>query len=162
MLQSMGLRRVEHNWTTSVTVNSYRSGGAVKVMCVMLSQSCPTLWDPRDCSPPGSSVHGISKARMLEWVSISFSRGSSQPRNRSWVFCIGRQILYRMSHQDHSVLYFNNVVPADGSKAPGKASAFSIYLFNLAAHRPSLAVELRPLTAVAPLISEHRLQGGLQ
>ena len=43
-------------------------------------QSCPTLCDPMDCSPPGSSVHGISLARILEWVAISYSRGSSQTR----------------------------------------------------------------------------------
>ena len=41
-------------------------------------QSCPTLWDPMDCSPPGSFVHGILHARILEWVAISFSRGSSR------------------------------------------------------------------------------------
>ena len=49
------------------------------------------------CSLPGSSVHGISQARILEWVSISYSRGFSQPRNRthiSCISCIGRQILY--------------------------------------------------------------------
>ena len=40
-------------------------------------QSHPTLCDPMDCSPPSSSVHGISQARILEWVAISFSRGSS-------------------------------------------------------------------------------------
>ena len=40
-------------------------------------QSCPTLWDPMDCSLPGSPVHGILQARVLEWVAISFSRGSS-------------------------------------------------------------------------------------
>ena len=40
-------------------------------------QSCLTLCDPMDCSPPESSVHGISQARILEWVAISFSRGSS-------------------------------------------------------------------------------------
>ena len=39
-------------------------------------QSCPTRWDPMDCSPPGSSVHGIIQARILEWVSMAFSRGS--------------------------------------------------------------------------------------
>ena len=42
-----------------------------------VSQSGPTLWDPLDCSPPGSSLHGIFQARVLEWVAISFSRGSS-------------------------------------------------------------------------------------
>ena len=44
-----------------------------------VAQSCLTLWDPIDCSPPGSSVHGISQAKMLEWVNIPFSRGSSGP-----------------------------------------------------------------------------------
>ena len=48
-------------------------------------QSCPTLCDPMDCSLSGSSVHGIFQARVLEWVAISFSRGSSRPRNRTWV-----------------------------------------------------------------------------
>ena len=41
-----------------------------------VAQSCLTLWDPMDCSPPGSSIHGVSQARILEWVAISFSRGS--------------------------------------------------------------------------------------
>ena len=50
-----------------------------------VAQSCPTLCDPMDCSLSGSSVHGIFQARVLEWVAISFSRGSSQPRDRTWV-----------------------------------------------------------------------------
>ena len=48
-------------------------------------QSCLTLCDPMDCSPPGSSVHGILQARTLEWVAIPFSRGSSQPRDRTQI-----------------------------------------------------------------------------
>ena len=50
-----------------------------------VAQSCPTLCDPMDCSLPGSSIHGIFQARILEWVAISFSRGSSQPRDWSRV-----------------------------------------------------------------------------
>ena len=50
-----------------------------------IAQSCPTLFNPMDSSLPGSSVHGIFQARVLEWVAISFSRGSSQPRDRTWV-----------------------------------------------------------------------------
>ena len=46
-----------------------------------VAQSCLTLCDPVDCSPPGSSIHGILQARILEWVAISFSRGSSQLRD---------------------------------------------------------------------------------
>ena len=52
---------------------------------------------PSDCSPPGSSIYGILQARILEWVAISFSKGSSQPRDRthiSFVSCIGRRVLY--------------------------------------------------------------------
>ena len=48
-----------------------------------VAQSCPTLFDPMYCSLPGSSVHGILQARIPEWIAISFSRGSSQPRDRT-------------------------------------------------------------------------------
>ena len=51
----------------------------------LVAKLCPTLCNSMDCSPPGSSVHGISQARILEWVASSFSRGSSQPRNRTHV-----------------------------------------------------------------------------
>ena len=50
-----------------------------------VTQSCLTLCDPMDCSQPGSSVHGIFQARVLQWVAISFFRGSSQPRNQTQV-----------------------------------------------------------------------------
>ena len=61
------------------------------------AQSCPTLCNPVDFSLPGSSVHGIFQARVLAWVAISYSRGSSRPRDQtciSCVSCIGRRILY--------------------------------------------------------------------
>ena len=51
---------------------------------MLIAQSCQTLCDPMDCSPPGSSICGILQARILEWVAISFSRGSSRPRDRTW------------------------------------------------------------------------------
>ena len=53
-----------------------------------VAQSCPTLCDPMDCSLPGSSVHGIFQARVLEWIAISFSRGSARPRDRTQVSCM--------------------------------------------------------------------------
>ena len=67
-----------------------------------ITQSCPTLCDPMDCSLPGSSVHGIFQAIVLEWIVISLSRGSSQPRDQTgspilYPYC--RQTLYRLSHQ---------------------------------------------------------------
>ena len=55
-----------------------------------VTQSCPTLCDPMDCSLPGSSIHGIFQARILEWVAISFSRGSSWSRNWTHFSCISR------------------------------------------------------------------------
>ena len=54
-------------------------------------------YDPMDCSLPGSSIHGILQARILEWVAISFSRESSQPKNRTLGLLHCRQILYRLS-----------------------------------------------------------------
>ena len=58
------------------------------VYCAKSLQSCPTLCDPMDCSPPGSSVHGIFQARILKWVSIPFTKGSSQPRDQTDVSSI--------------------------------------------------------------------------
>ena len=55
---------------------------------MLVTQLCPTLGDLMDCSLPGSSVHAILQARILEWVAIPFSRGSSWPRDRTWVSCI--------------------------------------------------------------------------
>ena len=55
------------------------------VRACLLIQSCLTLCNPMDCSLPGSSVHRILQAKILEWVAISFSRASSQPRDWTWV-----------------------------------------------------------------------------
>ena len=78
------------------------SGLFLQIFCAFLHakalQSCPTLCDPVDYSPPSSSVHGILQARILQWVAMPSSRGSSQSRDRtcfSSVSCIGRQVLYR-------------------------------------------------------------------
>jgi len=62
--------------------------------CSSGTKSCITVCNPVDCSPPGSSVHGISQTRILQWVAIPFSRGSPWPRDRTHVSCIGRWILY--------------------------------------------------------------------
>ena len=58
--------------------------------------------NPMDCSPLGSSVYGISQARILEWVAISFSRGSSRPRDRTHVSCVAGRFL-TVSHQGRSL-----------------------------------------------------------
>ena len=73
---------------------------------VKFTQLCPTLCDPMYYSPPGSSVHGILQARILEWVAISFSRGSSQPRNQTQVSHIaGRRFNLWATREAHQVLW---------------------------------------------------------
>ena len=75
-------------------------------VCAMSLQSCPAVCDPVDCSPPGSSVHGVLQARVLEWVFTSSSRGSSRPRDGtrvSHVSCIGRRILIHCATREVQV-----------------------------------------------------------
>ena len=76
----------------------------IACVCVLIAQSCSTLCDPMDCSPPGSSVHGNFQARILEWVAISFSReGTGEisffpTQGSNLGFPHYRQILYCLSH----------------------------------------------------------------
>ena len=68
-------------------------------MCAQWLQSHLTLCDPMDCSLPGSSVHGILQARILEWVAMPSSRETSRPRIKpKSVSCIGRQALHHLCH----------------------------------------------------------------
>ena len=75
-LLSMGSHRVGHDWSNlAEAAAKIWTGHHFRTQCACVcevAQSCPTLWDPVDCSPPGSSVHGILQARILEWVAISF------------------------------------------------------------------------------------------
>ena len=78
-------------------------------LCVwarMHAQSCPALCDPMDFSWPRSSVHGISQARILEWVANSFSRGSCWSRDWTYISCIGRRILYHWATWEAPSLFF--------------------------------------------------------
>ena len=80
--------QAEQRARSAETTQCKSSRGHVKWVSEV-AQSCPTLCDPVDCSPPGSSLHGILQARVLEWGAISFSRGSSRPRDRTRVSRIG-------------------------------------------------------------------------
>ena len=130
-LLSMGSHRVGHDWSNSAAAaavppieNKLREGGDFCFFCCCCSQQylqvlkqlqahsrcCCfvaklhlTLWDPMDYSLPDSSAHGILQARTLEWVAISFSRGFSQPRDRTRVSWIGRQILYHWATREAQV-----------------------------------------------------------
>ena len=91
-LQSIGWKELDitkelsmHAWRLNLLLSLYCN------VCVLVTQSYPTLCQPMDYNPPGSSVHGILPARILEWVAIPYSRGSSRPRNQTWVsFIAGR------------------------------------------------------------------------
>ena len=93
-----GIHPLCHQEVTNSSPSGTLKAEQAKNQCLCsVDESCPTLCNPRDCSPPGSSVHGILRARILEWVAISFSRGSSQLRDRTRISCVsstGRQILY--------------------------------------------------------------------
>ena len=86
-------------WTYCIAesiLESWKWSMQMKVK-IKVTQSCPTRCDTMDYSPPGSSVHEISQARILERVAMPFSRGSTQGLNPGLLHC--RQILYRLSHQ---------------------------------------------------------------
>ena len=84
-------------WPTSYVIREILIKAIVRYCVCSVAKLCLTLCNPVDCHPPGSSVHGIFQARILEWVAISSSRGSSGPRDQTHVSCVsrpGRQILY--------------------------------------------------------------------
>ena len=89
-------------------------------------KSCPTC-DPMDCSLPGSSVHGISQARILEWVAISFSRGSSQPRNRTHISCFGSVFFTTKPPGNH----FQKLPGVNSFPCPGSFSAVIVFISNI-------------------------------
>ena len=79
-------------WATKQVTNLKALWSSLLVTCVQACVSAHSVMsdfcNPMGCSLPGSSVHGISQIRILEWVTISFSRGSSQPRDQTWVSCV--------------------------------------------------------------------------
>ena len=79
--------------------------------CCSVAKTCLTLCDPMDCSMPGSllgsSAHGISQAKILEWVVTSLSRGSLQPRDQAYVSCIGRWVLYHWATSEAQSVRFS-------------------------------------------------------
>ena len=93
-------KEIQSNWWLGADLEPDLFWMSGEIFC-MCAQSCPTLlttpWTPWTVTPPGSSVHGISQARILEWVAISFSRESSEPRDPTHVSgnsYTGRRILY--------------------------------------------------------------------
>ena len=74
----------------------------------LVAKLCLDLCSPKDCSPPGSSVHEIFQARILEWVAISFSRRSSKPRDQTHISCVGKGVLYCWTNMETSFIWVDN------------------------------------------------------
>ena len=88
---SNSVMRQTEAWTlksNSMRPNTWLATHKLHEVKVLVVQLCLTLCDPMDCSLPGSSVHGILQARILEYVAIPFCKGSSQPRDQTQVSCI--------------------------------------------------------------------------
>ena len=108
-LQFMESQRVRHN--TATKQQHGNTGRYIDFMACMRAkslQSCLTLCNPVDHSPPGSTVYGFLQARILEWVTMLSSRESSQPRNQtciSYVSCIGRWVLCHYCHLGNPIIY---------------------------------------------------------
>ena len=130
-------------------------------MCVTCAQSCPTLWNPIGCSLPGSSVYGIFQARILEWVIISASRGSSWPRDRTCVSYVfnalshqGSPIAYIRSHQSLSRvrLFATPWITARQASLSNTNSRSSLRLTSIESVMPSSHLILcHPLLLLPPI-----------
>ena len=95
LVMAYNLFDVFFNWFANILLRNFASvfvrGVCVCVcvcVCVLNHFSCVQLCDIMDCRPSGFCVHGISHVRILEWISISFSRGSFQLRDQIYIFCI--------------------------------------------------------------------------
>ena len=117
-----------------ISFHSHNCPAPCRHYCVCVwAQLCPTLCSLMHSSPPGFSVHGVSQTKILEWVAISYSRGSSWPRDRtcvSCVSCIGRWILYHCTTWETCGHYYPHFIDenteAQGSRAHrGRVSAWT-------------------------------------
>ena len=110
---------------------------------MLVAEACPTLCKPIDCRLPDSSVHGIFQARILEWVAIPFSRGSSRPRDQTQVSCISRQILYHVnsSPKSHQFQFSHSVISNSASPRTAALQA-SLSITNSQSLLKLLSIEL--------------------
>ena len=101
-------------------------------VCVPQSlQSCLTLCSPLGCSPPGPSVHGILQARILEWVAMPSSRGSSQPRDRTHISCVSCVVIRFFS-----------------AEPGGKPTTYHISFYSLFSFLPELLLKSSLLASI--------------
>ena len=121
---------------------------------VLVAQSCPTLCDPMDCSPPGSSVHKIFQARIVECIAISFSRGSFQPRDQTWVSCTAGRFFTDWATN----LHLNSILLSTGcltlSKVLNLSEPFtSLYIVSVIVHCVNLNIKWDVLWKLIRIVS---------
>ena len=119
--------------------NHLEQGCPVRIQCklhvvvVELSKSCPTLCYPMDCSPPGSSDLGISQARIMEWVAVSFSGEIFPPREQSHVSCTDKWTLYCWANWEAHVVFF--IVSTTQEKSQGKSGQREVIVSDRESHK---------------------------
>ena len=91
-----------------------------KCCCCLVAKSCLTFLQPHGLYPTGSSVHGISQARILSWVAVFFSRGSSRSRDQTRISCIDKQILYHWATRGAQRGIYNQIELWPRSQSSGK------------------------------------------
>ena len=112
----------------------------------LVTQSCPALMNPIDCSLPGYSVYGILQARILEWVAISSYRGSSHPREWTWVSCIAGRFFtdcgMKEAHDPISSVQFTHSVVSDSATPWTTAHLASLSITNSRSLPKLMSIEL--------------------
>ena len=112
LLANTALRNKVHSSKHEIPLPFVQLHLESRVVVVVLSPSCVQLFcDAMYYSLPGSSVHGIFQARILDCIATAFSRGSSQPRDRTWVSCIGRWFLYHWPIWEAQIIAISNRTP---------------------------------------------------
>ena len=100
---------------------------------VLVTQSCLTLCNSMDCSPPGSSLHGILQARKLEWITIPFSREPSRPKDWTWVSCIaGRFFTFWVTRKTPKACYYSFFTEEECELQRGRINCSSSHSWKMA------------------------------
>ena len=99
----------------------------------IVTQSCPNLCSLMDCSPSGSSVHGILPTRIPEWVAISFPRGSSRPKDRDQVSCIANRFFINGATREAP--FYTHIVPQNSTPSQLKYPACGLLCKVLCPHQ---------------------------
>ena len=146
----------EQSSVKSMTSNTAHSTVPGTLLC-LVTQSCPALCNPMDCSPPGSSDHWILQARILEWVVMPSSRGSSQPRDWTQVSCMAGGFFTIWATREAQEYW-----SGEPNSSPGDLPDWGIKLGSPTLQADSLPAELPGKTKVSEIVSRWVESASLQ